>query len=146
MGIDRHDAITIAQAFHRHYEELAPSFGYKTRDASAVPWDEVPESNRTLMIATVERVLDEMFLPVGAAMYDADGWHVAFHSMVPAPVVVPADGPKPLGVPVLILHGPNAETITPNDSFDPQGSYDLDAAEAAGRAAGLADRADDDAD
>lgn len=43
----------IAKLFHETYERLAPQFGYKTRDASAVPWADVPENNRALMIATV---------------------------------------------------------------------------------------------
>ena len=46
----------MAQAFHEAYEELAPQFGYKTREASAVPWADVPENNKALMIATCERV------------------------------------------------------------------------------------------
>jgi hypothetical protein len=43
----------IAAAFHEAYERLAPSHGYETREASAKPWDEVPENNRRLMSATV---------------------------------------------------------------------------------------------
>jgi hypothetical protein len=35
---------TLARMFHEKYERLAPEFGYKTREESAVPWDEVPES------------------------------------------------------------------------------------------------------
>jgi hypothetical protein len=46
----------LAQAFHEAYEELAPQFGYKTREASAVPWADVPENNKRLMIVTCERV------------------------------------------------------------------------------------------
>lgn len=46
----------IAQLFHEAYERLAPSFGYKTRDASAVPWTDVPEPNRSLMIAVAAEV------------------------------------------------------------------------------------------
>jgi hypothetical protein len=45
------DAEKIAQRFHEAYERLAPSFGYKTREASAVAWEKVPENNRKLMIA-----------------------------------------------------------------------------------------------
>jgi hypothetical protein len=52
----------IARAFHDAYEALAPHFGYRTREASAKPWDEVPPSNRDLMIATVRAVL---FEPIG---------------------------------------------------------------------------------
>lgn len=41
----------IARAFHETYERLAPEHGYKTRRASAVPWDQVPGQNRALMTA-----------------------------------------------------------------------------------------------
>lgn len=44
-------AEALARRFHETYERLAPSFGYRTREASAKPWDEVPEDNRNLMIA-----------------------------------------------------------------------------------------------
>lgn len=47
----------IAQAFHEAYERLAPEFGYKTREASAVPWDEVPAANKDLMVAVVDELL-----------------------------------------------------------------------------------------
>lgn len=40
-----------AQKFHESYERLAPSFGYETREASAVPWEQVPQNNKRLMIA-----------------------------------------------------------------------------------------------
>lgn len=46
----------IAQAFHEAYERLAPTFGYKTRDASAVPWIDVPPANKALMIAAAGEV------------------------------------------------------------------------------------------
>lgn len=47
----------IAKAFHEAYESLAPEHGYETREASAKPWEEVPENNRELMVAVVERLL-----------------------------------------------------------------------------------------
>lgn len=47
----------IAKAFHNSYEELAPAYNYKTREASAVAWDKVPLNNRRLMIAVVEELL-----------------------------------------------------------------------------------------
>lgn len=53
-------AETVAEWFHEAYERLAPEFGYKTRDASAVPWSDVPEANKRLMIATVADVLARM--------------------------------------------------------------------------------------
>ena len=48
----------VAQAFHEAYERLAPQFSYETRQASAVPWDEVPEPNRSLMIAVCRELLE----------------------------------------------------------------------------------------
>lgn len=53
----RSPAEEIAKRFHETYELLAPSFAYKTREASAVPWDEVPDQNRHLMIAVVGNLL-----------------------------------------------------------------------------------------
>jgi hypothetical protein len=47
----------IAQAFHEAYERLAPLYDYRTREASAKPWDEVPEGNRLLMVATVAELI-----------------------------------------------------------------------------------------
>lgn len=49
---------SIAKAFHDTYERLAPSFGYSTRKSSAVPWEEVPDNNKALMIATVREVMN----------------------------------------------------------------------------------------
>lgn len=57
----------MARTFHEVYERLAPEYGYKTREESAKPWDEVPEANRRLMIATcteVLRILSESAPPV----------------------------------------------------------------------------------
>jgi hypothetical protein len=48
----------IAAQFHAAYERLAPGHGYKTREASAVPWEEVPEANKNLMIAVAQDLLD----------------------------------------------------------------------------------------
>ncbi len=53
-------AEALAQLFHETYERLAPRFSYKTREASAVPWADVPEGNRKLMIAVCETVLTEL--------------------------------------------------------------------------------------
>lgn len=48
----------IAKEFHDSYERLAPDHNYKTREASAKPWDEVPEDNKNLMIAVVTDLID----------------------------------------------------------------------------------------
>jgi hypothetical protein len=50
-------AAEVASQFHAAYERLAPRFGYSTREASAVPWDEVPQQNRDLMVAVVDELL-----------------------------------------------------------------------------------------
>lgn len=51
-------AEAIAKAFHESYERQAPAHGYATRTASAVPWPDVPENNRALMIAVAQDLLD----------------------------------------------------------------------------------------
>ena len=51
------NAEQLAKLFHETYEELAPRFNYETRKASAKPWEEVPKSNKNLMIAVAERIL-----------------------------------------------------------------------------------------
>lgn len=50
-------AAFIAQQFHETYERLAPKFGYTTRVESRVGWDNVPDENRELMIATINNLL-----------------------------------------------------------------------------------------
>jgi hypothetical protein len=47
----------VAQEFHATYERLAPEHGYRTRKQSAVPWADVPEGNRALMMATVQELM-----------------------------------------------------------------------------------------
>lgn len=53
---DLPEAAETARLFHETYERLAPDFGYRTREASAKPWADVPEQNRALMIATCAEV------------------------------------------------------------------------------------------
>lgn len=57
LDLDALHAEAIARAFHEAYEQLAPRFAYETRPASAVPWEQVPENNRALMVATVGEIL-----------------------------------------------------------------------------------------
>jgi hypothetical protein len=47
----------LARFFHHSYERNAGTVGYKTRDESAVSWEEVPEPNRSLMLLTATDVL-----------------------------------------------------------------------------------------
>lgn len=51
-------AYTIAQKFHETYERLAPAYGYRTREASAVSWEEVPQQNKLLMVGVVASLID----------------------------------------------------------------------------------------
>lgn len=62
----------LARAFHEAYERLAPDHGYQTRRASAVPWEAVPEANKTLMLATIGDVLADPSKVI-AALVEA-GW------------------------------------------------------------------------
>lgn len=65
---DEQTATYVARSFHAHYESMAPAFGYTTRQASNVPWAEVPETNRLLMVATAGHVLRDLLdlLDLGA--------------------------------------------------------------------------------
>lgn len=47
----------LAQRFHETYERLASQYSYETRKASAVPWQDVPTNNKSLMIAVAADVL-----------------------------------------------------------------------------------------
>ena len=53
------EAAALAKRFHETYEKLAPHYNYETRKKSAVPWDEVPENNKALMIATCASLLKQ---------------------------------------------------------------------------------------
>jgi hypothetical protein len=66
----------VARMFHESYERLAPLFGYATRRDSAVPWDQVPEPNRSLMIAVAGNVL----------------WYLRLWAPSPATTPVPDEG------------------------------------------------------
>lgn len=49
-----------AELFHETYERLAPKHQYETRKASAVPWSDVPDSNKALMIEVAAVVGSEI--------------------------------------------------------------------------------------
>ena len=40
----------MARMFHELYEEFAPRYNYTTRKESAIPWDELPENHKQLMV------------------------------------------------------------------------------------------------
>lgn len=56
----------IAREFHETYERLAPDYGYTTREASAKPWEEVPEQNKNLMIGVVGVLLSRNVIRSGS--------------------------------------------------------------------------------
>lgn len=60
-------AETVARAFHESYERLAPEYDYETREASAKAWEDVPESNRSLMRAVVADLIDRGIIVVDGA-------------------------------------------------------------------------------
>jgi len=55
--VDAHEAEQLAERFHETYERLAPEYGYETRKESAVPWCDVPDSNKRLMVAVCRELL-----------------------------------------------------------------------------------------
>lgn len=59
----------IAQAFHESYERLAPAHSYETRKASAMPWADVPEKNKRLMVAVANELLTTGKIAAGPAGY-----------------------------------------------------------------------------
>jgi hypothetical protein len=79
---ERPDAEALARRFHETYERLAPEYGYRTREASAVPWDDVPEANKGLMIAVCGELLD--------AVRDTER-----PVLPPTPIAAPAPSPLP---------------------------------------------------
>lgn len=54
------NAEELAKLFHETYERVAKDEGYKTREESAVPWEDVPSDNKRVMIATAAEVLQKL--------------------------------------------------------------------------------------
>lgn len=61
----------LAELFHETYERLAPDFGYTSRRSTAVPWRDVPEPNKSLMIAVAAQVMEELKLKAGITWTNA---------------------------------------------------------------------------
>ena len=51
------NAVKLANQFHKHYEALAPSFGYETRTETRIFQQD--SSNGQLMIAVCKRILND---------------------------------------------------------------------------------------
>jgi len=59
----------LARRFHDTYERLAPEHGWETQESTrAKPWEEVPQHNRELMLATVAVLLDDGSIEVGSGL------------------------------------------------------------------------------
>jgi hypothetical protein len=56
----------IAREFHETYEKLAPSHDYKTREESAVPWEDVPQANKSLMRSVIADLVSRGVIVPGA--------------------------------------------------------------------------------
>ncbi len=69
-------AESLARLFHETYERLAPSFGYRTREASAVPWEDVPADNKALMIAVAGEVLAKLAADGLTALWDDEHYMI----------------------------------------------------------------------
>lgn len=54
------DPESVACWFHEAYGRLAPDYGYAVTGSFAAPWDQIPESHKDLMMATVSEVLYKM--------------------------------------------------------------------------------------
>lgn len=52
----------VARKFHQVYEALAPQYNYKTRGDTALPWEQLPENSRRLMVDTSLHILRWMGL------------------------------------------------------------------------------------
>lgn len=61
-------AESIARAFHETYERLAPEHGWETQQRSRTSWEDVPEENKRLMVATAQHLLDKHVIVEGAAV------------------------------------------------------------------------------
>ena len=77
----------LARLFHETYERYAPDFGYETRKDSAVPWEDVPQQNKDLMVAVADHVLDQVLTLIGTYVDgddDAECGRDAIHQLVSA--------------------------------------------------------------
>ena len=61
MNTKAMEAAKLAKVFHETYERLAPTFGYATRIESAKPWEQVPPTNKDLMIAVCQEIISKHF-------------------------------------------------------------------------------------
>jgi hypothetical protein len=67
----------LARKFHETYERLAPQYGYETRKASAVLWENVPSNNKNFMIAVCAEILVKLApKTIEQALEQCHKWHL----------------------------------------------------------------------
>jgi hypothetical protein len=123
----------LARQFHETYEALAPSFNYKTRDASAVPWDKVPESNRNLMVAVCRVIISKIPAPDDAQASEARSRMWQNKSGALLALIETDDGDAGLFARACAMMNVNWRTGSPDDSeWDAVAMASFDAAVAVG--------------
>lgn len=60
-------AEAIAKAFHEAYERLAPDYGFET-PRGPTDWEEVPEEDRSYMVAIISELLDSGVIAAGESI------------------------------------------------------------------------------
>lgn len=65
---------TIAKQFHKTYERLAVEYGWKSQESCQVPFEQLPEENRELMLAVVREVCTPLFDRMKAIAKDPSIW------------------------------------------------------------------------
>lgn len=61
----------IARHFHSTYERLGPSYGWESQESARdKDFDELPESNRRLMVATVKALLESGVIEPGSGVLE----------------------------------------------------------------------------
>ena len=51
------DKRELAEWLHNEYEEIAVEVGWETQDGTSVPFDELPEDNKQVMLKLADRLL-----------------------------------------------------------------------------------------
>ncbi|QIB75356.1 hypothetical protein G3I44_14295 [Halogeometricum borinquense] len=52
----------LAEWLHDQYEEIAVEVGWETQDGTSVPFDELPEDNRAVMLQLAERLIESDYI------------------------------------------------------------------------------------
>ena len=92
-----------AKAGHEAYELAAPTFGYETREATRVDWDDLSEPMRYLMVRAYRAGVDAFLAEIDAYTIELTppwesgrtaAWHVQTIDLIKHGVLVPLKGDK----------------------------------------------------